>query len=324
MRPQPRRGHATGRSRVERGHRPGIGERRRSTANRVVRVHPEDEPAVTLIVGHQHDIYGNVIDQSGSLHDERQFAGEQADPTGLTYLRARFYDAANGRFLSRDPLPEAITDPAVHQPYSYAGDNPATVTDPSGKYGCGDPDDPNDATNCSALVGPDGLPIENSTSQGPTPAQIQPLANQQQAAVQAAAAAAWLNPFATAESEAFFWSGRTVLANGEVFGGAERAAEIATAEGGTTLEMLMQQRGIQLPEWDPNNQAVVDAWDAASKQFADGASGTVRVVLGENVRVDSVWNRVELPALVDNPMVTNIIAVDPATLDETVIFSRPV
>jgi RHS repeat-associated protein len=35
----------------------------------------------------------------------RSYTGEQNDPTGLEYLRARYYDKANGRFVSQDPLP---------------------------------------------------------------------------------------------------------------------------------------------------------------------------------------------------------------------------
>jgi RHS repeat-associated protein len=53
----------------------------------------------------------------------------------LTYLRARFYDATMGRFLSRDPSPHCIYDPATNHPYSYAGDNPASAIDPSGQFG---------------------------------------------------------------------------------------------------------------------------------------------------------------------------------------------
>src|SRR5579885_3030366 len=36
----------------------------------------------TNAVSYQYDVYGNVVNQQGSLYDERQFAGEQADPTG--------------------------------------------------------------------------------------------------------------------------------------------------------------------------------------------------------------------------------------------------
>ena len=39
----------------------------------------------------------------------------------------RYYDPATGQFLSVDPLVAA-----TEQPYSYAGNNPVNVTDPSG------------------------------------------------------------------------------------------------------------------------------------------------------------------------------------------------
>jgi RHS repeat-associated protein len=55
----------------------------------------------------------------------QSYTGEQNDPTGLEYLRARYYDASTGRFLSQDPVP-------LLQRYAYANDNPANLVDPSG------------------------------------------------------------------------------------------------------------------------------------------------------------------------------------------------
>jgi RHS repeat-associated protein len=56
------------------------------------------------------------------------WAGEYRDTeTGLTYLRARYYDPTTGQFLTRDPL-EATT----RDPYGYAGGNPTNMTDPTG------------------------------------------------------------------------------------------------------------------------------------------------------------------------------------------------
>jgi RHS repeat-associated protein len=60
-----------------------------------------------------------------------KFAGEYLDPTGLYHLRARQYDAANGRFLTTDPLPAQLTDAYVSS-YVYASDKPTTLIDPSG------------------------------------------------------------------------------------------------------------------------------------------------------------------------------------------------
>jgi RHS repeat-associated protein len=52
--------------------------------------------------------------------------------TGYTDLGARKYDPGLGRFISPDPLLE-ITDPSQLGGYTYAGDNPISGADPSGK-----------------------------------------------------------------------------------------------------------------------------------------------------------------------------------------------
>jgi RHS repeat-associated protein len=56
------------------------------------------------------------------------YAGQYTDATtGLSDMRARWYDPGTGQFVSVDP-DFAETD----QPYVYAGDDPANKTDPSG------------------------------------------------------------------------------------------------------------------------------------------------------------------------------------------------
>ncbi|MBI2724142.1 MAG: RHS repeat-associated core domain-containing protein [Chloroflexi bacterium] len=62
-----------------------------------------------------------------SVNDFR-YTGQQDDRSanrGLYYLRARFYDPALGRFLTRDPMPFV-------QRYAYVGNNPVNLNDPSG------------------------------------------------------------------------------------------------------------------------------------------------------------------------------------------------
>ena len=121
--------------------------------------------------------------------------------------------------------------------------------------------------------------------------------------------------FTTAPGEAFFWSG---LGRG----GDQVSAAIAARRGGTTLEQLSKARGIELPRWDPKNPASLKAWDDASRAYAEGASGTVKAVLGDSIGPTSTWQRIELPTLQANPNVARIIRIDPATGAETVIFSR--
>jgi hypothetical protein len=52
---------------------------------------------------------------------------------GLLYLRARWYDPATGRFLTRDPFPGLAALPQTQHPYVYCQNNPVLLTDPSGE-----------------------------------------------------------------------------------------------------------------------------------------------------------------------------------------------
>jgi RHS repeat-associated protein len=56
------------------------------------------------------------------------FAGERLDPTGLVYLRARFYDPATAQFLAVDVLVDM-----TRSAYGYTGGNPLQFTDPLGE-----------------------------------------------------------------------------------------------------------------------------------------------------------------------------------------------
>ncbi|NYE21562.1 RHS repeat-associated core domain-containing protein [Microbacterium immunditiarum] len=62
----------------------------------------------------------------------RGFLGAPADPTGLVLLGERFYDPTAGVFISVDPeLNPGV--PAQFNAYVYAGNNPFTWADPTGR-----------------------------------------------------------------------------------------------------------------------------------------------------------------------------------------------
>jgi len=62
------------------------------------------------------------------------YRGEQYDSDlALYYLRARYYNPATGRFLSRDPEDGKATDPASLHKYLYAGGDPVNGIDPMGR-----------------------------------------------------------------------------------------------------------------------------------------------------------------------------------------------
>ncbi|MFE4819902.1 ricin-type beta-trefoil lectin domain protein [Streptomyces sp. NPDC056704] len=93
--------------------------------------------ASTLAVTRRfYDPYGNARGTAPSAwvagDENHGYLGKPADSvTGLDLLGARNYDPTLGRFLTPDPVFES-GDPNQMGGYSYAGDNPATQSDPSG------------------------------------------------------------------------------------------------------------------------------------------------------------------------------------------------
>ncbi len=80
--------------------------------------------------------YGDLTGSTGSTTNEFLYAGYQHDAaTGLEYLRARYYDAAAGRFTSRDSYDGSTSDPITQNHYAYANADPVNVVDPTGHDG---------------------------------------------------------------------------------------------------------------------------------------------------------------------------------------------
>jgi RHS repeat-associated protein len=80
------------------------------------------------------------IDNSTGTPESRKFIGMPYDSqTQLSLLGARYYNGAQGQFISQDPAflgnpkDQNLSDPQSLNSYSYAEDNPITDEDPSGK-----------------------------------------------------------------------------------------------------------------------------------------------------------------------------------------------
>jgi len=81
------------------------------------------------------DEWGVPTFVSGSSSQPYGFTGEPVDATALIYLRSRYYDAALGRFTTRDTWTGFLGSPQTLNRYSYVSGNPTTRTDPSGHCG---------------------------------------------------------------------------------------------------------------------------------------------------------------------------------------------
>jgi RHS repeat-associated protein len=90
------------------------------------------------------------ISNSTSTNEKRKFIGQFLDDSGLSYLNARYYDAARGQFISQDPSflavgdpiklkqvtgrdqQQFLSDPQLANSSNYGRDNPITQKDPDG------------------------------------------------------------------------------------------------------------------------------------------------------------------------------------------------
>ena len=80
-----------------------------------------------------YDAFGNTAHGLGSSPNPYQFNGQSNDGTGLYFLRARYYNPGDGRFLSQDPLMGSEADPASLHRSLYASGDPVNRMDPGGR-----------------------------------------------------------------------------------------------------------------------------------------------------------------------------------------------
>jgi RHS repeat-associated protein len=95
--------------------------------------------------------YGEIAQNSGALAPSLLgYAGQLLDPSGLYYMRARWYDAANARWLSRDAFSGSAGEPDSLNAFGYAEANPVTAFDPFGLFSA--PSDIAEGGGCAQVV----------------------------------------------------------------------------------------------------------------------------------------------------------------------------
>jgi RHS repeat-associated protein len=82
------------------------------------------------------DAFGIELNRTGTTENNYLYTGEQYDPNvGFYYLRARYYHAEVGRFITMDQFMGSIYDPSSLHKYLYCVNDPINRIDPSGYSG---------------------------------------------------------------------------------------------------------------------------------------------------------------------------------------------
>ena len=100
-----------------------------------VRAQTDGTGAVTVSASYGVD--GTVQSGSSSV-GSLGYTGGLTDSSGLVYLQARSLDPTSGTFTARDPMTPGGPGITGFNPYAYAGQNPVTYTDPSGREAVGE------------------------------------------------------------------------------------------------------------------------------------------------------------------------------------------
>jgi RHS repeat-associated protein len=82
-----------------------------------------------IVQRYSYEAFGQLTASDPTFDNFYTYTGREYDKeTGLYYYRARYYDAMEGRFLSKDPI--GLLG-GINQ-YNYVGGNPVNYVDPSG------------------------------------------------------------------------------------------------------------------------------------------------------------------------------------------------
>jgi len=83
---------------------------------------------------YDYDPYGNMLHQTEGVTNPWKFAGGFLDSsTGLYKFGTRYDDPTLGRWTQQDPVGGSLGDLNAANRYTYAGDDPVNLVDPSGK-----------------------------------------------------------------------------------------------------------------------------------------------------------------------------------------------
>ena len=90
-----------------------------------------------VVNSYAYDPFGKVTNSVEGTANPFQFVGQfgvMQEVNGIVFMRARFYDAAIGRFLSIDPVPQQLVTTQDLNLFAYGVNNPVRNIDPQGTW----------------------------------------------------------------------------------------------------------------------------------------------------------------------------------------------
>jgi len=95
------------------------------------------DQAGNLTDAYAYDPFGDLFHHQGGNAQPFTYAGQwgvrqEGDSGSFYHMRARYYDAITGRFISREPLWPQVGNAQAINPYQYAYQNPGTYVDLTG------------------------------------------------------------------------------------------------------------------------------------------------------------------------------------------------
>lgn len=91
------------------------------------------DDSANVVASYAYTPFGKLIAETGTLDNPYKWQGQfgiMDEGAGFYYIRARYYDANYGRFISRDPVKSIY--PIDVNPYQYAASNPLKYIDVDG------------------------------------------------------------------------------------------------------------------------------------------------------------------------------------------------
>lgn len=86
-----------------------------------------------LTASYRFDAFGKITERAGDSKNRFTYTGHQYDGiSGLYYFKARYYDPAQGRFISEDSYEGTVATPESRNGYLYAYANPLVYVDADG------------------------------------------------------------------------------------------------------------------------------------------------------------------------------------------------